>query len=1266
MNCRGLSDKYKRRDIFKYMREKKASIICLQGIHLDPNLEIYVQKEWGLDAILCPYKSNARGVAILFNNNFEFKVNRYKKDLNGNYIVVDLLIEQKQITLVNVYGPNKDSPQFYTGLLEIIKEFPNNHVLACGDWNIALDPDLDTINYIHDNNPNARAVVKDIMYDLNLIDVWRHTYPESKDYTWRQPNSRKQSRIDYFLISETLASCLEKVDIKCGYRTDHNSITLELRFNDNIPGRGYWKFNSSLLRDKDYVDQIKSSINDTVECYAVPVYERSKLFEINPQDLQLTIGDGLFLEVLLMNIRGTTISYGSWKKKKLKEEESTLENKINDLDVRIRESPNTVPETVLEEFSTLKKQLEEIRTDKIKGTILRSRARWIDEGEKPTKYFLNLENRNFTSKLIPKLILEDGSEITDTAEILKAQKTYYKELYSEQNVDDDLTDNVLENLDSPKLSEKSSESLEGLITYEELTSTLKTFKNGKSPGLDGYTAEFFKFFWKDVGVYVLRAINDAYQEGKMSITQRRGLITCLPKPGKSKFLVKNWRPISLLNVIYKLSSACIASRIKRTLGSLINEDQKGFIAERFIGENTRLIYDILFETKKQNIPGLLLLVDFEKAFDSLSWKFLNKVLRFFNFGPSIQRWINVFYTDIESCIIQNGHISSCFGVERGCRQGDPLSPYLFILCVEILGHMIRQNKDIVGIKIHKIEHVISQYADDTQLFLNASERSLKTALQMLTLFHKISGLKINVEKTKVAWIGSKTGCKTKLCRETNLDWDADNFIILGINFSTDVNELWNLNFPKKFEAINHLLLNWKKRKLTLMGKICVIKSLALSKLTHLIFTLHSPPKKMIKKLNAILFKFLWNGPDKVKRRIITKSYKEGGLRMIDIDSFIKALRVSWLRRVIRGERKWQECFLKIIDENNYFWKVGALYMKSKINKVENKFWKEVIVSWAQFQNTHTATTFEEITSEPLWFNRHFSKPYLFFSDWARHNVLTIKDILGVDGKVLNFTDFKNKFAVSGTILDYNRLLHNIPRLWRETFKSESHDINPYDSNLNMSLKCLMKQSKGCRNIYEQFKTFGETGELETIAHSRWLKQLNLDMINWKTVYTQIYQCTNDTKLQDFQYKLIHRILVTNVSLVKFGIKDSDKCSFCGKEKETILHLFVECDKVRPLWSSIQDWLNSKLNLRIPILFSNTDLILGSQRPNFILINFILLLTKQYIYRCKFLKEDISSEALKAIIKYRFHLERQIAIRSKNMQPFFQKWAQLYTILSDNE
>lgn len=137
-------------------------------------------------------------------------------------------------------------------------------------------------------------------------------------------------------------------------------------------------------------------------------------------------------------------------------------------------------------------------------------------------------------------------------------------------------------------------------------------------------------------VFIRRAINEVYNEGKLSITQRQGLITCIPKGDKPTEFLKYWRPITLLNVIYKLASGCIAERIKSVLDKLISKDQTGFLSGRYIGENTRLIYDILHLTENLNIPGLLLIVDFKKAFDLISWKFIMNVLDFFNFGDSIK------------------------------------------------------------------------------------------------------------------------------------------------------------------------------------------------------------------------------------------------------------------------------------------------------------------------------------------------------------------------------------------------------------------------------------------------------------------------------------------------------------------------------------------------------------------------------------------------------------------------------------------------------
>ena len=190
--------------------------------------------------------------------------------------------------------------------------------------------------------------------------------------------------------------------------------------------------------------------------------------------------------------------------------------------------------------------------------------------------------------------------------------------------------------------------------------------------------------------------------------------------------------------------------------------------------------DIMNYVEENNIPGLLLLVDFEKAFDTVSWSFIQKVLQFFNFGPSIQRWIKVFQTNISSLINQSGHLSDPVMIKRGCRQGDPIASYIFIICIEFLAIRLRENSKIKGININDQEYKISQFADDTTMILDCSETSLSETLSELSQFGSYSGLKINTDKTQVILIGSKKYSDLTLCPNTSLVWGKTTFPSLAL------------------------------------------------------------------------------------------------------------------------------------------------------------------------------------------------------------------------------------------------------------------------------------------------------------------------------------------------------------------------------------------------------------------------------------------------------------------------------------------------------
>ena len=442
-----------------------------------------------------------------------------------------------------------------------------------------------------------------------------------------------------------------------------------------------------------------------------------------------------------------------------------IKEKLDELDRIICNSQNLDKVSpVLEQCDKYKKERRDLYEKKGKGANSRSKCRWVEHGERATKYFFNLEKRNYNRKSLNGIKMENEETTTDGCQILSTIEKYYSDLYS-SNVSEPhgKFKNFVNNLEMPQLDGREKDDLEGLLTYEECKRTLETFENGKSPGEDGFTVEFYKQFFDLVGIDLLASLNAAYKHGSRSISQRRGLITLLPKEDSDLLLLQNWRPITLLNVDYKIASKAIAKRFEPMLSKPLHPDQTGFIKGRDIGENIRLLSDIMEQTEKKNIPGILVSVDFRKAFDSLEWSCIHSTLHLFNFAESIRQWVNVFYSDIESAALDNGYSTNWFKPSRGVRQGCPLSPYLFILMAELLSSKIRQDPLINGICLFGSEFKLSQFADDTNLFCS-DLKDVEKVLNTVGSFGQFSGLELNISKTKATWLGKWPKRKSKPMR----------------------------------------------------------------------------------------------------------------------------------------------------------------------------------------------------------------------------------------------------------------------------------------------------------------------------------------------------------------------------------------------------------------------------------------------------------------------------------------------------------------------
>ena len=287
--------------------------------------------------------------------------------------------------------------------------------------------------------------------------------------------------------------------------------------------------------------------------YLLMVYNREDSF-LDPWRLKLTsmsltmikychllnIPMTLFWETLLVTLRGEIIRYASRKNRERRRDREALQSEINNLDNKINTGNGN-----LQDFTrliNLNNNLIDIRKQKLEGALIRSRADWLDYGEKPSKYFLNLEHKNMINKNINEIKINETTTVTDQEAILSELKTFYENLYAEKQIEK--TTNYFPNTTTNKLTDYEKKLIEGPITKEELDNALQKMKNNKSPGLDGFSPEFFKRFWPVLGYFFLEYINSNFEKGELSMSQTEGIITCLPKTGKERILIKNWRPIS--------------------------------------------------------------------------------------------------------------------------------------------------------------------------------------------------------------------------------------------------------------------------------------------------------------------------------------------------------------------------------------------------------------------------------------------------------------------------------------------------------------------------------------------------------------------------------------------------------------------------------------------------------------------------------------------------------------------------------------------------
>ena len=828
------------------------------------------------DGLLCgdykclssPGSIRSCGVAILYRSHFTST--SCSRDQAGRLISACFSSDSDTFQLCNVYGPNSSTAgdQFFQSLYPILD--PDLPVVLCGDFNTVVDPIRDRRG-CNTTSPWSRQwsrTMVELMSTFDLHDVWRRFHPETSAFTWHRPNGQQASRLDMFWICSLLLPFVLAADILPFFRSDHSYIYLKLVLPHSVSrGRGLWKFNVSHLRDLSFVNMV-TSFWESWQAEKSTFYSLSAWWDAGK-----------------VRLRNKIRTFSRKRASGFRKQVSSLERTLRFLQQRADRGEN-----VASLLADTRAELEDAHRQQSRGARIRSRIQWAEDGEASTRYFFRLEKRRSALRLFAAIKTLAGVLVSSLIEIQRAWVSFYGLLYTAQQLDITQQNFFLAQLTST-LTDVQSHLCDGELTLEECTAALDGMAGGKSPGLDGFPAEFYRRFWSLLGPDYVEVMNFCYATGQLSASQRSGVITLLYKRG-DRLDMKNWRPITLLCVDYKLAAKAIANRLLQVLPHVIHTDQSCSVPGRNPVHNIRLLHDIVSDLNSRGLGGAILSLDQEKAFDRVEWSYLHRVLEKMNFGASFRRWIQLFYCNISSCVLVNGTQSGFFSVTRGVRQGCPLSPLLYVVIAETLACAIRANSRIDGFPLPGSRRVkICQYADDTSIVVT-SDRALREVFAIFDRYEAATGAKLNVSKSHGLLVGTWAH-RTDL--PIALDWSAEHIVVMGSRLS---NNPAPMEWDSHLSTLDSVFTSWKTRALSFHGRALIANALGLSTFWYLA-SFRCIPDTVVSAIKQRLFPFVWQKKREwLARSSLTQPLSRGGLAVVDVNRKVQSLHVMWVSRLV--------------------------------------------------------------------------------------------------------------------------------------------------------------------------------------------------------------------------------------------------------------------------------------------------------------------------------------------------------------------------------
>ena len=620
--------------------------------------------------------NHSAGVLLGVHSDSSVTLKSSVQDDKGRFIVAECGVGDESFTVVSMYFNPETTSDELAEMLSIITirvdYFGHNRVVWVGDVNDILNPDLDTTAIFQSRNKHKQHNAMISFMDTHeLTDIWRSMHPFTSRYTVRSRGCHTgvtMSCTDYFLVSPAMLTATIASDILPATRMDkscldHNPISYDFVIGDKQKGKGYWKFPDFLLHDTTFtpqlLDNIKQTVRDNVD--AEP---------------------GLLWHIIKMNVQGCAIDYLAKAKKDRKQRIEKVKLQIREAVVSGDEYANDPYKYMMyeEQANNYKNQLDSIYFDITERFWKNSTARVHFESNHCTKFYFRLPGAK--NEAIKYLSNCKGMLMRDQNAILEECQDYYKSLYSPPNYfcDPNTKSKFLSLIPMNNLSESELNNLDKPLNLVELYNALKDMNAATVPGADGLPVNFYLTFWDHIKQYLFDSYLYAFQEGRLSILQRRGLIRLLPKKDKNPLSVASWRPITLLNVDYKILTKLFSKHLALILPKIVHPDQKGFIRGRNIQDNLWDFQSLLALGDDLTTEGMIILLDIQKAFDSIGWSFIRSVLVQYQLPNYFVTWFDIFYMGKELHILNNGLISRGIPASQGSSSRMWDFPSVFCTC----------------------------------------------------------------------------------------------------------------------------------------------------------------------------------------------------------------------------------------------------------------------------------------------------------------------------------------------------------------------------------------------------------------------------------------------------------------------------------------------------------------------------------------------------------------------------------------------------------